>query len=590
MHRTNSLLVSILALSVAVGCSKGANDAPVKSANTPAAPAPSAPTAAKTDAPAATTTPPAATPSAPATTTAAAKPAVDEKSVAALFGAPLKVDGKVISIDEMKRYLACGLGSKQAEHDKFQHIIAEELERRKAAGQDISGLTPTQADVDAKIEKDRKDFALKYPTLDFATEVGRAFLSLDLYREQAEQAIQFDRVFTPVNPDDWSPETVEIIRQEGGPDLVQDAHDSYAARKKKMEDEHLAEIPPDDPIYTEYLRGVIVEALNKFATSETYEGRLPAGVLMTVDGRPVYVDQVFKRIVPHVTPNLVADAKKFLALKALLEADLAKKGLLLTREEFEKQWDADGPVKDESFSDKLARFQMLGLQVQGYPSMDAYLDHERWILSFKKSIADELKDDAKLNTVIGPCDAICGAAKVDVEVILASAYDDVHDRWKDGGWAYAEQRAKDIKKELDSGADWGATLELKSEFWDPPMPEIGQKPQFGFNYKGRFGMQTRNQLIEFLRESEYRVFLDGTCITDTIFFKQKPGTIEGPYKGARGYYIVKVKGTTPPNKPLDLNTPLHRDLVVQYYLKEKFNAYAQELLNKAIAEKRVEGL
>jgi hypothetical protein len=343
-------------------------------------------------------------------------------------------------------------------------------------------------------------------------------------------------------------------------------------------------------MWTETLRSFVAEALNKFASSEYSAERLPPGVLLTVDGRPVYVDKVFERIKPHVTWDLLADAKKFIALKALIEADLKSKNALVGRDEFEKNWQANGPIKEETFSEKTQRYQMLALNVEGFPSMESYFDYERWNMGFAKVIADDLKDDAKISTLLGPCNAICGAAKVDVDVILASAYDDPHVRWKDNGWAVAEERAKEIKKELDAGADWGATLELKSEFWDPPMPEIGQKPQFGFNFKGRFGPQTRNQLVQFLHESTFRIFMDGTSVTDFIFFKQKPGTVEGPMKGVRGYYISKVKGTTPPSKPLDLKLPQHRDLLVQYYQHEKFREYAQALLAKAIAEKRVEGL
>src|SRR5262249_22153121 len=159
-----------------------------------------------------------------------------------------KVDGRVIPAEDIKRFLAHGLGGKQEDHDKFEVILAQEIERRKAAGEDVSKYAATQADVDLKLEKDRKDFALKYPTLDFATEVGRAFLSVDLSREKVAKAIEFDRLFTPDDPDQWPPLTVEIVKEQGaqgGGDangLIDGARESYQARKKRMEDEHLTEM------------------------------------------------------------------------------------------------------------------------------------------------------------------------------------------------------------------------------------------------------------------------------------------------------------------------------------------------------------
>ncbi|MCC6405984.1 MAG: hypothetical protein IT453_02375 [Planctomycetes bacterium] len=513
-------------------------------------------------------------------------PAVQAPARDPLLGGPVKVDGKEIPELSLKRFLAHSVGWKQSDRDKFEIILTAELERRQAAGEDVSRLRPTKEDIDAKIEKDRVDFLLKYPTLDFATEVGRAYLSLDLYREQAAQAMLFDRVFTPEDPDQWPPLTREIVTAEGqGTGLIDDAKESYEARKQRALDEGLPEIPPDDPIWVEYLRGIVIESLLQFSAIETNAEKLPADVLLTIDGRPVTVEQVYQRIRPHVTVDLAADARKFLAIKALVEADLAKKGVLESRADFEKNF-----APEESFQDTMMRFQMLAMSVQGFPSMEAWVDYTRWFRSFQKTIADDLKDDAKLLTVLGPCNAITAAAKVNVEVILASAYDDAHVRWKDNGWAYAEQRAKEIRKELDAGADWKTTLENKSEFWDPPMPEIGQKPQFGFNFKGMFGEQTRNQLLTYMRESEYRIFLDASSVTDYIFFKQRPGSIEGPLKGARGYYISRVTGTTPPTKPLNMKDPKHRELVETHYSREKFNAYVQDLLAKAIAERRVEGL
>lgn len=529
-------------------------------------------------------------PSKPAEAVAPVAPAAAPAQAAVapdpLLQPPVTVDGKAIPEIELKRFLALGLGSKQVENAKYAIILKEELERRKSAGEDVARFVPTDADLEAEVARQKKDFLLKYPTLDFPTEVGRAFLSLELWKEGARQTILFDRLFIPDNPEQWPPLTREALLGEGGPGWFEDAMTSYQTRLKKMQDEGLSELPPDDPIWVEYLRSVVLETLAKFSEADTNPQRMPPGVLALVDGKPIMIEDIYKQIRPYLTPDIVADARKFLAMRALMEDDLGKKGVLISRTEFETVFE---PGKE--WNDTISRFQMLGLQVMGFPSMEAYFDHTRLTMSFKKTLEEELKSDDKISGMLAHTNAITAAAKADCEVIMTSAYDDANVRWKPEGWQQAEARAKAIKKELDGGADWGKTLELKSEFWDPPMPDTGpDKPQFGFKFKGRWGPKTRNEFLGYLNESEYRAFLDGGTITDLVFFKQKVGTVEGPTKGVRGYYITNLKSTTPPVKPLDIKTPQHRDLIVQYYVRDKFNAWAKELLAKAIADKRVTGL
>jgi len=174
--------------------------------------------------------------------------------------------------------------------------------------------------------------------------------------------------------------------------------------------------------------------------------------------------------------------------------------------------------------------------------------------------------------------------------VRLSAFDFERNEWKANGWEWAEQRAAEVKQMLDQGADWKETLEHESELWDPPIPDIGHTPQYGRTFKGKLGQQTRNQILSLLGESEYRIFLYGKSVTDRLFFDQKRGTIEGPFKGPHGYYITRHMGQTPPVTPLNLNEPVHRNIAVEYYVRAAMNAKAQELYEAAMEEGRIQGL
>jgi hypothetical protein len=511
------------------------------------------------------------------------------------FGEPVSAGGARIPDEEIQRYLCFGLGNKQVESAKFQVLIEQELARRKEAGEDLSRFEVTDEEMDRYVAKQREDFLLRYPTLDFPTEVGRALLSVDLWREGARQALVFDKLFLPENPDEWPALSREVVIEWGGPGFFEDAKQTYEARKQKQIEEGLDEIPPDDPIFVDALRQTVLAALNDFARVETNPERLPAGVLMTVEGVPIRIDTIYAKIEPLVTPEVLDSTKRFLVLCRLLEDDLASKEKLLGWKEFEKLFAKDSTVaQDEglalAYRKELNKHQMLGVEVLGFPSLEAYARYQRIVKSHERVIAEELADDQKLAAHLPVLNQITGAAKADAEVILLSAYDFDHVRWKENGWADAKRRAEELKRQIDAGADWGQMLELHSEFWDPPMPEVGQKPQFGFRFKGKWGPQTRNQLLNFMEESEYRIFLYGPSITDHVFFEQPLGTIEGPFKGPKGYYITRLISRTPPSRPLDLGQPVHRQIAEQHYAKVSLNEKARALFDKGIESGAVKGL
>jgi hypothetical protein len=511
------------------------------------------------------------------------------------FGAPLFVNGERIPDLEIKRFLSLGVGINQSNEARFGRIIEIELEMRAAAGEDVSKYTVSREEALKKFGREIDDFKMKFPTLEPDVEIGRAFLHKDLYIEQLMSAMLFDKLFFQENPDDWPDLTRSLIEMEYGAEWVEDARQSYVRRKEAAAVHNLDYIPPDDPIFVDALRSVILIGLNNFYIIETDPDEIQPGVLMSVEGLDVPVDEVFLRIQPYVNPEKIAEAKKWLVMTALLEDYLANFELpeeqgggqaLVPQQEFRTTFVHDG----HSWDQELNEYDMVALQVMGFPSVQNYGLYKRLAESFARTVKSETDDDAILRPSLAHTNQITGAAKVTAEVILISAFDFESNTWKDGGWEWAEQRAGEVKKMLDEGADWKETLEHESELWDPPIPDIGHTPQYGRTFKGKFGQQTRNQILSLLSESEYRIFLNGKAITDRLFFDQKRGTIAGPFKGAHGYYIMRHMGQTPPITPLNLNEPVHRNIAVEYYVRAAMNAKVQELFAEAMEKGTIQGL
>jgi len=404
-------------------------------------------------------------------------------------------------------------------------------------------------------------------------------------------------------------------------DFVDDAKESYQHRYQQQLQEGLDEIPADDPIFTEYLRSLVLETLTDFSTIVTDPDALPDGVLVTVDGTPVMIDDIFEKIKPHVTVDKVDDARLFVTLMHVARKDLESSvcracqgkghsevlgdadgstGMdeqceacegsgqvneMMSEEEFAQAWAPGTPL-----AQVIKQQDMLARNVLGFPSIESYVYYLREQWSLRKRYTEQLEDKELLGSYIEHLNKIAGAGKVDCEVILATSYDFPNNRWKEGGWEYAEKKAAEIKKLLDEGAAWKETLDLHSEFWDPPLPEKGQKPQFGYNFKGRFGPQTRNQLLTRFEESEFTWLLRRESISDKVFFDQEVGSVIGPLKGTRGYYISKLKSRTRPTSGLRLEEPRHIEFIVDHYMRREFMNYAHGLVDKAREEGRLTGI
>jgi hypothetical protein len=292
-----------------------------------------------------------------------------------------------------------------------------------------------------------------------------------------------------------------------------------------------------------------------------------------VNGVDITLDAIWKRILQRVTPEAVREAKQWIVKTTLLEKAFKEAGAWLTDEEAYLAYHAHSdPYKDSMFS-----MERIALLMKSFPSIERYKQHRRLTDCFKRlrspSEAD-LVEYGKRRT-----NKVLGQVAVDVDVILCSAFDFNLNAWRRNGWQEAEQRMKEVVRLLvEEQRPWEEMVEKYSEFVDPPVaasqdPLPEDRPQ-----KGRFRDVQRNNLIAFLGETDYGIFLNGSCVTDFIFFEQEVGTIGQPVRGPFGWYLPKLVSRTKPPARIPMDEGTMRDLILDDYLTTEMTRFADELV------------
>ncbi|MDP6370866.1 MAG: hypothetical protein QF615_14755, partial [Planctomycetota bacterium] len=505
-----------------------------------------------------------ATPAAPP----AAADQKDEAAPAPLFGQVLVVNDHTISEAEIKRHLVYGVGKDLIEMKKLDMILDQELRFRKNQGEDISAYAVDEADVAERFDAQVSQFKERYPTLDLATEVRRAYKDANWYRMNLRQTAKFDKIFFPGHPDNWSDLTKEALAA-GSPevDLLKDAGESWERRHKHAE-ETGEPVPAEDDFYMSILRDMVMQFLISDITTraasdgipthlalEVYSGGMPLGV--------VTVDEIFALIEPALTPHMIEEARLFSAILHVTEAQMRADGILMSGEDFTALFQE----QETATAGSMFNMNMIALTAHGFPSMSSYKDYYR--LSESHRLWMEVEVQAPEGQALHPAvkehmsvaNLSMGLAKADTEVLLVSAFDFPNYKWKEDGWAKASKRANELMAEIQSHADflaevsrmrkeaaqkgenfddpglpsraehWAGMLDLHSEYWDPPMPASGKSPSMvGLKMKGRFTPKTRNDLEKALDGSGYQQFVYGRSLTNTIFQDMKPGEIGGPFE------------------------------------------------------------
>ncbi len=591
-------------------------------------------------------------------TTARASETTEETSS---FGAPIFVDGKRVTDNEIKRSVIYGPRPLIFESYRIGLITEEEIKRQSAEASDVeirkreaekpfASPAEKQAAYEAEYKKQveltrertkvsddefneafaktLEQFKGKYPILNLQNEIIRSYRSVDAYKLELRQSLQFDKVFLPNNPEEWPIVSIEAVLADSGEPMFEDCKNGYRMRQEWAAAHNLTTVPPEDPVYSNILRQIVRDAMFNLIDFKTETEGLPDDLVLwadtNADGKPeltVTTAEVWDRIKDTVSELDIDRAKNWCVKRIATRNRLAKVGHLLTADENRAVVETlQQPLKDTHIS-----LSMSATELHYFPSVQAYKDYQFLLAGFKRMMAPELAaegDDIGNGVSIPPVlrqhlahatQLLCLGA-VDIEALLVSAWDYPKGQWKPEGWKWAKKRSVELKAEVDAyraklaaeeakkaeakakGEEyapaepllgfyrwWTQLMDDNSEYWDPPPPE-GQgnkQAMIGYKMKGRFGERYRNDLLNVIEESDYTAWVDGESVTDTSFYDVEVGTVSKPLRGPRGYYLVYVKKRNPPTSQLTLANEAHRKLLEDDYIRTAFRQYAKEAVDQA---------
>jgi len=566
----------------------------------------------------------------------------DAAAATSEFGEPVFVNGVRISDMAIKRFLVYGPGRNGLDARKLQILMDHEREIRvdevrEVVAADMAGASDEAVAaevakrmerfdldtsfVDRRLAAEKASFQERFPTLDHEVELRRAYGSGDWYRDQVRQTMEFDRLFFPEHPDSWPMLSVEAI-QGGSPqvDLIADYAREFE-RRLAVSEETGEPIVAEQEMMMSLLRDFVMQALWSLAEVKTATQGIPEELAMVIDGgdwsAEVKTQGVFDEMRVAFSAQDIEDAKLCLALLEAARQKLEAEGALSSDEEFQTMV---ASIR-EQMANSMFNMDFLALQGHGFPSAETYEQHLRLVDSFKsgRTAALEIGDNgelgAELQAHLPIANGIMGLAKARAEILMVSAFDFPSFSWKENGWEDAYEQATALRGQVDAylaalatEADaraaaaekgenfapeqellpfdrwWTDLLRQNSDYWDPPLPATGkQPPAIGLKNFGAFNEEpmTRNDMKRAIGESEYEHFLANGALVDTIFFDMEPGTVAGPYRGPKGFYLIYLKGRTRPTNPLNLRTERHRQMIQEDWVRKAFQAYAHEALASA---------
>lgn len=491
-----------------------------------------------------------------------------------IFGEQLVINGEEVSNDRLKRHIALGpLGTQLIEGKVIQAFIDMELERRRSEGEDVSqyavseeqiqqALTDAQAEVDKEFEDD--DMTLQ----DLLTREQKRFLEQGVRLSQL-----FDKLYLPENPAEWPPITMAALENSQMAELIDKVKESYEQRKD-LDEAAKKQSKGSVDFLNNMFRQDVIGYLKENSDIKTEEHGIPDDVAMIVDGEEIMVAEVWEQVKDLVTADDVKQAKQWIVNTTLAREALQKAGVFMSPEQYAKKYaDEHDPYKDSPFS-----LERLAIAYRKFPNLDTYKSYYRLLHSYQGMIEDEISDET-LNERIDRLDLLI-SGKIDVDIILVSAYDFEKQEWKEDGWDEARKRAESITRELAQGLDWEAAVEKYSEFYDPPVAK-SQMQVYQPKNKGRFKAVTRAQLRDHIQENDFLKFLNSASVSDFIFYQQEMGTTNQPLIGPYGFYIPHMHKRILTGRTVTMDKPEHRDLLVQEYVQTRFDRWLLELRQQA---------
>ncbi|MSR61309.1 MAG: hypothetical protein EXS08_02515 [Planctomycetes bacterium] len=486
-----------------------------------------------------------------------------------LLGRPLVINGKIVPFEEIKRQVCLGPdGVGEIEAFKLMIFVAEEKKRRTDAG--------AQAELSAEeFDEYMKDIEAELKAEYPEGQVGMDELMNSLATKDPKAKLkanrEFEKLFLPDDPAQFPPLTMDaILLQEGGEGVLEYFKTSFEEKLKngKSTKKNMGERQFDSAILQQVLQHLLSTASIQNAPA--------AGVLCRVNGVDILIDDVWNEIKPSVTTMEVRDAKQWIVNSTLMREAFEKAGVWPSDEEAEAAYH----LHSDPYAGSIFSQERIAVVIKRFPSVERYKEYRRMyegLLKLKPPSPEELQKHAEFRT-----NKVIGQVTVDVDVLLCSAFDFKANSWKENGWVDAEKRMKDVLSLLvEEQQPWDVLVEKYSDFYEQPTP-LSQRGQEDPNQpkKGRFRNFQRNNLLTQLGESEYWLFLNGTSITDFIFFEQEVQTLGQPMRGPVGWYLPRLMRRTKPPQRLNMDEGTMRDVLLDDYITWHLAQFAQELIQK----------
>lgn len=492
----------------------------------------------------------------------------------ALLGKPLVINGQVIPFEEVKRQCCLGpIGVSEIETAKLGIYIEEEMQRRIAAGAKEEELKVGDAELDEFLAGIEEQIKAEYPEGGVTLEDLFVSIGADASKERMRISRVFEKLFMPDDPAQYPPLTVEaILKTPGGDAWIQQLKQDFEARRDAP--------PKRKDLEARAIEDAILQQIAEHLRTTSTVVTAPApGVLYRVNGVDIKVEDIWRRIQPLITVMEVHAAKQWIVNSTLLKQALVAAGAWLTDAEADAAYHAfSDPYKDSIFS-----YERIALSVKQFPSIERFVEYRHIYESFKRMKQAEITPEVLKQQAEYRTNKIVGQVAVDADVILCAAQDLKTGRWKENGWVDAENRMRDVLKLLvEEQQPWEVMVETYSDFYDPPM-SVSERSQEGMPerpVKGRFRGIQRNNMMPELGESEYGLFLNGSSITDFIFFEQEVGTLGTPMRGPLGWYLPRLIRRSKPPRQLTNDQEAMDVLILDDYLTGSLNRFTQELIKK----------
>jgi hypothetical protein len=419
------------------------------------------------------------------------------------------------------------------------------LTKRRIDAAAKSGADPKQFLVsDEEVRKAYEDMKASIPNVmqgmkseDWEKQV-KDYMGLERYFDMLKVNLSFAKIFLPPvqKPADSTPGGTDkpgaAPQPQGLPAYTKELLKPEQAETLEQQYQKGVDLPF---IFRDsFIKEIKAELLKRAKLNYFFEGDLQDGVFMTVDGEPVFTEELWTLV-----SGRIKHADKDLTLREAIislafDQDLKAKKAMLSSQEAQELFRQHEATYENTF------FPLsFVVQLKGFGSLHKYREYYARKCAFTKWIKAQDSGDAfdkKLRAYYtdGPTKLFFEQGKVDSSVIFLSAWDADQNRMKEGGIKDAVERANKILDECRQGANFNDMVKKYSDFPDSHEAR-----------KGLLGSQSRYELRRSVGETEFFIYASDYSLAEELFFCATPGDILGPVvrrvpETATGVFLAKV--------------------------------------------------